>query len=297
MDLTTQTQLALTNFSNQFVGQLYRSLPIMGMINLNKPAGIMQNAGVYNIPVQGLNLTANTRSAGQLVVDQEPDAEARAITFDENYVAFPVDAGWASQPNGRSTVENNIKNAVSVLTKKVLRKLLLELAIRAGVAQVNTIGTDLVLADFQECRTTLTDNEVDDADRLMVLSTVQMNNALGIDQYSRYDANGVPGVFGDGRVGRIEGFTAVESPYVYSPAANQHIGIALAPSGVHGVMPAQEVFADGMRMKVGAENDGVRLYIMQEPMERSNGGYRMIVSTVSGFRLTDLRKAVQILGK
>lgn len=297
MDLITMTLLALTNFSNQFVGQLYRNLAIMGLINLHKPTSIMENAGIYTIPVQGLNLVANDRAAGALVTDQDPDAEGRSITYGESYVSFPVDAGWAAQPNGRSTVENNIKNAVNVLTKKVARKLLQELATRAGVAQVGTIGADLVLADFQETRRTLTDNEADDAGRVMLLSTMQMDNALNIDEYSRYDAGGIAGIFADGRARRIEGFNTVETPYVYSPAADQHIGVAMDPSGVHGVMPAQETFTDGSRMKVGAENDGVRLYIMHEPRERSNGGYRVIVSTVSGFRLIDTRKAVQLLGK
>lgn len=297
MDLNTMTQLALTTFSNQFIGVLYRNLGIMGLINLQKPADIMENAGIYTIPVQGLNLTSNKRAAGGLVVDQEPDAEGRQIAYDEDYVSIPVDAGWAAQPNGRATVENNIKNAVNTITKDIVRKLLQELATRSGVAQVNSLGTDLALADFQEARTTLTNNEADDAGRVMFLSTTQMNNALNISEYSRYDAGGIASVFADGKVRRIEGFNSIETPYVYSPAANQHIGVAMEPSGVYGVMPAQQTFTDGSRMKVGAENDGVRLYIMHEPRERSNGGYRIIVSAVSGFRLVDTRKAVQLLGK
>jgi len=294
-NIVSQGAIALPKLAELAVGQLYRSLGFIQNTFVWRTTAAVQNGGTWNIPVLG-TFGSNVRAPGDSVVQQSPVPTVRSINIIERESTFPVDPTWEDSESGTNYILQYLTNAVNAVARDVTRDLLSILAQEPGVSFTGTLGATLVKADFDSARKILTDNELPEDNRYAILSTDQMSNLVNIPEFSRVDANGIPGVFSDGVVRRVAGFAALETPYVYSPLAGQHIGLAVHAPSVYSVFPMQGSFNKGSAEKSETELDGIRIALLREYLPGYNGAYQITVSSRFGFRLGRQEALVHLRG-
>ena len=296
MNQTNQAALIATKFAAQAVGELYRDLGFVQRTNLWRTNDIKEN-GNFEVPVIGQNLVANDRTGGGDTVDQTPDAATIAVPLSEKHVAFPIDLNWYASENGQMTIMKNLDNAIKVLAKKVHKDMFETIATTAGLASTGTLGSALVLADWDFARKTLVENEANYGNFTALISTTGMNDLKAIPQFAEYNTNGIAGIFSEGAVAKADNFAIFETPRLYSPAAGQIVGIAADLMGVTTVFPKQKLFSSGENFKIEQEFDGVRFTILQEYVPGKGGAWRWVVMATYGCAVSDDRLVLKLNGR
>jgi hypothetical protein len=291
MNTTNQAALIATKFAATAVGELYKELGFMQRTNLWRTNDVKEN-GNFEVPVIGQNLVANDRTGGGDTVDQTPDADTVPVTLVEKHVAFPIDLNWYASENGQMTIMTNLQNAIKVLAKKVHTEVFKTVALTAGLSSTGTLGSTLVLADWDYARQTLVEQNADNGNFAALISPKSMNDLKAIAEFATFNVTGIPGAYPDGMVAKADGFTIMETPRLHIPAAGQTYGIAGDFKGITTVFPKQKLFNSGDNFKIEQELDGIRYTVLQEYVPGKGGAWRWVVMATFGAAVSDPRLLV-----
>lgn len=286
LDITTQANLHLEKLADLAIGQLYFQLGFMRETTMWNTNSVIENGGTWSVPIVG-NLTSNTRAPGAGVTDQTPTPTKNSVTITEREVSYIVDPTHEDSEAGQRFAAQQLQNAVNALAIDITTAFLDTIATTAGLTAFGTLGVAVNKAVYDGARAELTNDSIPVDPRWAIVSPETMTDTVNIAEFSRMDANGIPGVFSQGMVRQAAGFTIIESPHVRSPLAGQHQGFAGNPKGIYSVFPRQGLFNDGGNTKIEAEIDGMRIAILREYVTGQNGAYRMTVSSRHGFRVGD----------
>lgn len=282
-DSTTMLDHILPKLAEQAWGKLIAELKFVPRLRRWNDPLPGQNASEWRVPKTSGG-SAKTRAPGGAVTFEDRTATYETITTQQFYDAFVTDETYESS-TGIQYLESLVETAVINVVEKVETYAAQAIATQVGVGTVGTYGVAGTRAHLQTARLAFINAKIPTNRLIAFVSGETLEDLTNIPEFTRFDAVGaVPGnAFREGLVDRVNGFQVLESPYVYSPAAGQHANVLADPQQVMYIFPAQpEIPASQGRSKVQFERNGVRLYILREPLPGYNGATAITVSVNFG---------------
>lgn len=283
LDSTTMLDHILPKLAEQAWGKLVAQLKFVPRLRRWNDPLAGQNASEWRVPKTSGG-SAKTRAPSGGVTFEDRTATYETITTQQFYDAFITDESYESS-TGIQYLESLIETAVGNVVEKVETHAAQAIATQSGVGTVGTYGSAGTRAHLQTARLSFINNKIPTRNLVAFVSGETHEDLTNISEFSRFDAIGaVPAnAFREGIVDRVGGFQILESPYVYSPAANQHANILCDPQQVMYIFPAQnEIGSAQGRTKVQFERDGIRIYLLREPIPGYNGASGITVSVNFG---------------
>lgn len=173
-----------------------------------------KEGATIQIPKRGV-ISANAKSAGNVVTLNNPTATTIPVTMDQHFeVTLELDDVTAVQQN-QDVLNGYAEDAAIALAEKI------EAALSAlYVSSVNTVNFDTTSQVTQEnsfltARQKLVLNNIPQTERKYAyLHPTLITKLLQIDRFTRWDAYGNNGVIAAGALGRIGGIDVFESQLV-----------------------------------------------------------------------------------
>lgn len=255
------------------------------------------NANSWRVP-KITGGSAKERTPGAPIVFEDRVGTYEEIVAKQIYDAFITDESYESS-SGFAYFESMLDTAVKNVVAQVETEAAKAIALQSGIGSVGTLGVAVARANLQTARMNLVNNKIPTGNLKAFVSAESMKDLTDINDLIRFDAVGaVPrNAIREGVVDRVSGFELLESPYVYSPAAGQHTNLLFDPSQIMYIFPAQKPISESSITKVEFDRDGVRLYILKEPIAGYNGAYAYTVSVNFGIKSIRTEGVVKLLGK
>jgi hypothetical protein len=292
-----QTDLILPTLANIALGKLIAGLKIPSNTTLwpNPMAG--ENTNDWYVPKVGGG-TPKVRAPGASVVFEDRTSSRVRIPTKQYYDAFE----WDESIDASKAVayyEPFIQTCVDSILEGIEADAMQILATASGITAIGTLGSSVTRTHLQQARLQFLNNKVPLGRLTALISGETSLDIANITEYTRMDSSGDIGARTqqEGLVRMASGFRLEESPYVYSPAANQHRNLLFDPGSIMHIFPAQTTQNSLGQQKVEAARDGFRLYMLLEGRPGTNGGRGVTVSCNFGIAPVRTEGLIHLNGK
>lgn len=232
------------------IGKIAGTLMLGSVVNRNF-ANFPGNVGdIVNVPVRGAITTA-LKSTGGVIEAQAPSDSTVQVALNKHRVAsFAVPSEVDATAN-TDTMDGYLQDAAVAIAEDMEIDGLTAAYTGFTTNSVGSAGAALSEANIIACREKLSVAKVpQSAPKYLFLNPKAVSTALGIARLTEADKLGIPeGPIRDGAIGRIHGFTIVESQYVVVTAG--------APDDAHNVALAPDAMTLAMRTFKAPRSPGV----------------------------------------
>ncbi len=202
-----------TIIANKAIGLLPIDLPMARNVSKVTEWSNATEGQTIQIPKRG-SLTANEKLADTGVTMQNPQDDKVDVKLDKHFeVTFKVeDLVKTFETNNIQIDEGYLQDGLQVLGEKVETYLAgLATSLTGVVGGLGTGGSDITDAILRQCRSGLSKQRAPKANRLLFLDEDQVDVILGLDKFVNAEKYGSSRVVQEGELGRIYGFTVLET--------------------------------------------------------------------------------------